>query len=99
MIRNVENNSRKWKHFEMGVIRGNGKLLKCHSIFTKLSIGSNKVIVLSTTNFKPEGYFPSLLCHSNRMRFSTLDELLFKIKQYNVFFLLQVSCNTLLNYD
>ena len=25
MIRNVENNSRKWKHFEMGVIRGNGK--------------------------------------------------------------------------
>ena len=59
------------------ILNGNTKLLKCHFIFTKLSIGSNKVVVLSTTNFKPEVYFSSLLCHSNCMRFSTLDELLF----------------------
>jgi hypothetical protein len=31
VIRNVENNSRKWKHFEMGIIRGNGKReILCH---------------------------------------------------------------------
>lgn len=58
-------------------LNGNTKLLKCHFIFTKLSIGSKKVVVLSTTNFKPEEFFSSLLCHSNCMRFSTLDELLF----------------------
>lgn len=91
----------KWKNSEKGITRvnGNTKLLKCHFIFTKLSIGSNKVVVLSTTNFKPEGYFSSLLCHSNCMRFSTLDELLFKIERYNIFFPLKFSYNMLLNYD
>lgn len=54
------------------------ELLKCHSIFVRFFIGSNKFVDLSIVIFKPPGYFPSSSCHLNCRRYSTLDELLFK---------------------
>lgn len=56
------------------------ELLKCHSIFVRFFISSNKFVDPSIVIFKPTGYFPSSSCHLNCRRFSTLDELLF----YNV---------------
>lgn len=53
------------------------ELLKCHSIFVRFFIGSNKFVDLSIVIFKPPGYFPSSSCHLNCRRYSTLDELLF----------------------
>lgn len=53
------------------------ELLKCHSIFVRFFISSNKFVDPSIVIFKPTGYFPSSSCHLNCRRFSTLDELLF----------------------
>lgn len=55
------------------------ELLKCHSIFVRFFISSNKFVDPSIVIFKPTGYFPSSSCHLNCRRFSTLDELLFYI--------------------
>lgn len=62
------------------------ELLKCHSIFVRFFISSNKFVDPSIVIFKPTGYFPSSSCHLNCRRFSTLDELLFN---YSMFIFLQ----------
>lgn len=63
------------------------ELLKCHSIFVRFFISSNKFVDPSIVIFKPTGYFPSSSCHLNCRRFSTLDELLFCMR-YNMIIVL-----------